>query len=357
MKTLKGPGIFLSQYIDHQAPFNSLPAIASWAANLGLAALQMPCSCNPGIFDLALAAESQAYCDEVKGILTGAGLQIAELSTRFEGQLVAVHPSNRQICDAFAPKAARGDDTARRAWAKSQLLLAAKASRNLGLNAHATFSGALVRSFPNPCPQRPSGLMEEAFSELASCWIPILNAFDEAGVDVCFELHPRECIHDGATYERFLDLVNQHARAKILYDPSHLLVQGIDYLQFIDLYHPLIRAFHVKDAELRPIGSRFGYGSYQSWIERPGRFRSLGEGQIDLGAIFSKLAQFDYEGWAILEWEACIQNPEEVARLGAAFIRRNILRVTERAAPSGVHGRGGESNQSILVRTSCTSII
>jgi sugar phosphate isomerase/epimerase len=331
MKTLKGPGIFLAQYINHQAPFNSLSSIAEWAANLGFAAVQIPCSSDPSIFDLGRAAESQSYCDEIRGVLAAVGLEISELTTHMEGQLIAVHPSYNRLCDAFAPAELHGNETARRAWAHNQLLLAAKASSNLGLKAHATFSGALAWPFFYPWPQRPQGLIEEAFAELATRWLPILSAFDEAGVDLCFELHPGEDLHDGATFERFLDATGQHTRARILYDPSHFVLQQLDYLQFIDNYHALIRAFHVKDAEFRPNGRSGVYGGYQNWMERPGRFRSLGDGQVDFGAIFSKLAQYDYSGWAVLEWEDCIQNAEDGARLGAAFIHQHILKISDHA--------------------------
>jgi sugar phosphate isomerase/epimerase len=330
MKTLRGPGIFLSQYIGDKEPFNSLPSIASWAAGLGFTSVQIPCG-NPEIFDLTKAAESQTYCDEVKGILADAGLEISELSTHIEGQLVAVHPAYNDLFDGFAPARLRGNEAARRAWAHGQLLLAARASRNLGLQAHATFSGALAWPFFYPWPQRPQGLIDEAFAELATRWLPILRAFDDSGVDLCFELHPGEDLHDGVTFERFLAATNQHPRARILYDPSHFVLQQLDYLQFIDYYYPLIRAFHVKDAEFRPNGKSGVYGGYQSWIDRPGRFRSLGDGQVDFGAVFSKLAQYDYPGWAVLEWEDCIQNGEDGARRGAAYIREHILHVTEHA--------------------------
>ena len=330
MKTLQGPGIFLAQFIGNEAPFNTLPSIAAWASGHGFTAVQVPCG-NPAIFDLAKAAESLAYCDEVRGILAGAGLQISELSTHLEGQLIAVHPAYSELFDGFAPAAVRGNDQARRAWAHNQLLLAAKASRNLGLKAHATFSGALAWPFVYPWPQRPQGLIEEAFAELSKRWLPLLDAFDEAGVDVCYELHPGEDLHDGVSFERFRDATGKHVRARILYDPSHFVLQQLNYLQFIDDYHHFIRAFHVKDAEFRPNGKSGVYGGYQNWLERPGRFRSLGDGQVDFGAIFSKLAQYDYPGWAVLEWEDCIQNGEDGARLGAGFIRQHILRVTQRA--------------------------
>jgi len=339
MRTLKGPGIFLAQFVGSEPPFDRLETLADWAAGLGYVGLQLPTG-EGGLFDVAKGAESQAYCDDVQGMLAAKGLQITELSTHLQGQLVAVHPAYDALFDGFAPAAARGKPAERQAWAVGQVKAAAKASRRLGLSAHATFSGALAWPYLYPWPQRPPGLVEEAFAELARRWRPILDVFEEEGVDACFEIHPGEDLHDGATFERFLDAVDGHRRANILYDPSHFVLQQLDYLDFIDRYHERIRAFHVKDAEFRPNGRSGVYGGYQGWIDRPGRFRSPGDGQIDFGAIFSKLAQYDFPGWAVLEWECALKHPEDGAREGAPFIKDHIIRVTERAfdefAASGV---------------------
>lgn len=340
MKTLKGPAIFLAQFIGAEPPFNRLETIAKWAADLGYVGVQMPTGGADSLFDLARAAESQTYCDEIAGVLTENGLQITELSTHLQGQLVAVHPAYDDLFDGFAPPELRGKPAERQAWAVGQVKAAAKASQRLGLTAHATFSGALAWPYLYPWPQRPAGLVEEAFAELGRRWTPILDAFEDSGVDVCFEIHPGEDLHDGATFERFLDEVAGHRRANILYDPSHFVLQQLDYLDFIDRYHPRIRAFHVKDAEFRPNGRSGVYGGYQNWVDRPGRFRSLGDGQVDFGAIFSKLAAYDYPGWAVLEWECALKHPEDGAREGAPFIRDHIIRVTPHAfddfAASGV---------------------
>lgn len=330
MITIKGPGIFLAQFAGDEAPFNSLPSIAGWAAALGYKGIQIPTP-DARLFDLAKAAESRTYCDDLSGMLAERGLQVTELSTHLQGQLVAVHPAYDQYFDGFAPDALRGKPAERTQWAVDQLKLAARASRNLGLKAHATFSGALLWHMFYPWPQRPRGVVAETFAELGKRWRPILDAFDEAGVDVCFELHPGEDLHDGVTFERFLDAVGQHPRANILYDPSHFVLQQLDYLAFIDVYHERIRAFHVKDAEFHPTGRSGVYGGYQDWLDRPGRFRSLGDGQIDFRRVFSKFAQYDYPGWAVLEWECCLKHPEDGAREGAIFIRDHIIRVTERA--------------------------
>ncbi|MGN6420101.1 MAG: sugar phosphate isomerase/epimerase family protein [Pseudobacter sp.] len=330
MRTIKGPGIFLAQFAGDAAPFNTLPSICQWAAGLGFKGVQIP-TWDSRLINLQLAAESKTYADELKGTVAAHGLEITELSTHLQGQLVAVHPAYNTLFDGFAPAAYHNNPAARTEWAVQQLRWAAKASQNLGLNAHATFSGALLWQNVYPWPQRPAGLVETGFKELAARWIPILNTFDEHGVDVCYELHPGEDLHDGISYETFLEHTNNHKRACILYDPSHMVLQGLDYLAFIDHYHERIRAFHVKDAEFNPTGKQGVYGGYQSWINRAGRFRSLGDGQVNFKGIFSKLTQYDFAGWAVLEWECCIKHPEVGAAEGSVFIKDHILPVTDKA--------------------------
>jgi sugar phosphate isomerase/epimerase len=348
MKTLKGPAIFLAQFAGDDPPFNSLKSIARWASDLGFTAVQLP-SWDGRLFDLSQAAKSKTYCDEIAGVLAAAGLVITELSTHLQGQLVAVHPAYDVMFDGFADPSVRGKPVARQQWAVEQLFKAAKASAHLGLTDHASFSGSLAWPYMYPWPQRPAGLIEGAFDELAKRWTPILNAFDEAGVNVCFEIHPGEDLHDGVTFEMFLQRVNGHPRCKILYDPSHFVLQQLDYLGFIDVYHEHIRVFHVKDAEFNTSARQGVYGGYQSWINRAGRFRSLGDGQVDFRGIFSKLAAYDYPGWAVLEWECCLKHPQDGAREGARFIKDHIIRVTERAFDDfASSGADAEANRRIL---------
>ena len=328
MKTIKGPGLFLAQFLGDTAPFETLDHLAEWAGGLGYRGVQIPC--DPRLIDLPTAAASKDYCDELRGRLTRFGIEPTELSTHLQGQLVAVHPAYDALFDGFAPEGLRGRPAERQAWAVEQVMLAARASANLGLAAHATFSGALAWPYVYPWPQRPAGLIEEAFAELGRRWRPILDAFDEAGVDCAFEIHPGEDVHDGASWERFLAAVDNHPRARILYDPSHFVLQQLDYLDFIDRYHDRIACFHVKDAEFFPDGRSGVYGGYENWVDRAGRFRSLGDGQVDFGAIFSKMAQYDFPGWAVLEWECALKHPEDGAREGAPFIRGHIIRITPR---------------------------
>ncbi len=348
MQTIKGPAIFLAQFMGDKPPFNNLKTICEWAKSIGFIGVQLP-TWDSRCIDLQKAAESITYADELKGTIHECGLEITELSTHLQGQLVAVNPAYNTMFDGFAPKEIQGNYKARTEWAVQQLKYAAKASENLGLNAHATFSGALLWHTLYPWPQRPSGLVNDGFLELAKRWLPILNYFDECGVDVCYEIHPGEDLHDGISYEMFLQKVNNHKRACLLYDPSHFILQQLDYKQYIDFYHERIKAFHVKDAEFNATGKQGVYGGYQSWINRAGRFRSLGDGQIDFNTIFSKLTQYGFKGWAVMEWECCIKHPEDGAKEGAEFIKNHIIRVTEKAFDDFAEtGNNTDFNKTIL---------
>lgn len=348
MKTIKGPAIFLAQFMGDTAPFNDLKSICQWAKSLGFVGVQIP-TWDSRCIDLQKAAESKTYADELKGLVNECGLEITELSTHLQGQLVAVHPAYNELFDGFAPDAIKGNYKARTEWAVQQVKYAAKASQNLGITAHATFSGALLWPYWHPWPQQPAGLLDEGFNELARRWKPILDYFDTCGVDACYEIHPGEDLHDGVTYEIFLEKLNYHPRACLLYDPSHFVLQQLDYVSYIDHYHERIKAFHVKDAEFRPNGKQGAFGGYQNWANRAGRYRSLGDGQVDFKRIFSKLTQYGYDGWAVMEWECVLKHPEDGAREGAAFIRDHIIRVTERAfddfAGSGINA---QLNRTIL---------
>ena len=346
--SIKGPGIFLAQFAGDNEPFNSLETISKWASSLGYKAVQIP-TWDSRLFDLKKASSSKDYCDEILGILKKYNLELADLSTHLQGQLVAVNPAYDSMFDGFAAEEVRGNPEKRQEWAVNQLMMAAEASKNLDLHNHVTFSGALAWPYVYPWPQSPVGLIDNAFDELAKRWMPILNKFDECGVNVCYEIHPGEDLHDGITFEMFLEKVKNHNRCNMMYDPSHYALQHLDYLSHIDIYHEKIKMFHVKDAELNPTGKQGVYGGYQSWKNRAGRFRSLGDGQIDFKGIFSKLTTYGFDNWAVLEWECCLKHPEDGAREGAEFIKNHLIRVTEKSFDDFADsGMDKNSNKKIL---------
>ncbi len=320
--------MFLAQFMGDEAPFNSLSNITAYMKDLGYLGVQLP-TFDPRVMDVKAAAESKDYCDDLKGQTNG--LAITELASHLHGQLVAVHPAYDDLFDAFAAPEVRGNSKARMEWAVQQMKYAIKASANLGLTATPSFSGALLWPFIYPWPQRPGGLVEEGFKELATRWKPILDYADECGIDIAYELHPGEDLHDGASFDLFLEATGNHPRVAINYDPSHFVLQAMDYVGFIDHYASRIKAFHVKDAEFRPDARAGVYGGYQGWTARPGRFRSLGDGEVDFGQVFTRLTAAGYKGWAVLEWECCYKDAAQGAAEGAPFIAGHLIDVPKKA--------------------------
>jgi sugar phosphate isomerase/epimerase len=324
---MRGPAVMLSQFMGDASPFDSLDGVVGWLAGHGYVGVQVPIH-DPRLIDIECAATDDAYCRDYRARLAALGVEITELAAHRAGQLSAVNPAFSELNDAFAPPGLRGDPAARQAWATSQLMRAVEAAARLGLRRVATFSGAFVWPYFYPWPPAPPALIATAFEELARRWRPILDHADAHDVDICFELHPGEDLHDGVTFDRFLSLVDGHPRARILYDPSHMLLQHMDYLGFIELYADRIAAFHVKDAEFLRSARSGVYGGFQDWVQRPARFRSLGDGQVDFRGVFSRLAAAGYDGWCVLEWECCLKRKEDGAAEGAPFIRRHMIETT-----------------------------
>lgn len=346
MKKIKGPGVFLAQFLRDEPPYNNLENIGKWFADLGYKGVQIP-TWDSRVIDLDKAAKSKTYCDQFKGKLKEIGLEISELSAHLQGQVLAIHPAYEIAFQAFYPAGLKDKERAK--WATEQLKKAVTASANLGLNSVPVLSGGFAWHMMYPWPQRPKGIIEQAFEELYRRWKPVLDLAKDKGVSISYELHPGSDLYDGATYEQFLDISNNHPAACLLYDPSHFLLQQLDYLQFIELYGQRIKAFHVKDAEFNATGRVGVYGGYQSWAGRAGRFRSLGDGQVNFKRVFTLLTEAGYDGWAVLEWECCVKSPEQGAREGAPFINEHIIEATEVAFDDFAGGKADvEQNKKIL---------
>ena len=346
MATMKGPGIFLAQFLRDDPPFNEIRTIARWAADKGYKGLQIP-TWDSRVFDLDQAAESKGYCDDYRGMLAELGLEPTELAAYLQGQVLAVHPAYEVMFEAFHPPGLSGD--ARTEWASEQIKKAVRASVHVGTRCVPVLSGGFAWHMAYPWPQRPPGIIDEAFRELAKRWRPLLDFAHDRGIAFTYELHPGSDVFDGATYERFLDHTDEHPAACLNYDASHFVLQQLDYLEFIRLYGERIKGFHVKDAEFRPTGRVGVYGGYESWKGRAGRFRSLGDGQVDFRRVFTLLTEAGFDGWAVLEWECAIKSPEQGAAEGAEFIRRHLIETTAVAFDDFAGGQADpESNRKIL---------
>jgi sugar phosphate isomerase/epimerase len=196
---MKGPGIFLAQFLRDQPPYDRLETIARWVSGLGYKGVQIP-TWDPRVFDLATAAASRAYCDDYRGKLADVRLEPAELAAHLQGQVLAVHPAYEELFQPFYPAGLRG--SARAEWAAEQLRLAVLASANLGTDNIPVLSGGFAWHLVYPWPQRPAGLVEESFRELARLWRPLLDLAQQHGLVFTYELHPGSDLFDGATFEK-----------------------------------------------------------------------------------------------------------------------------------------------------------
>jgi sugar phosphate isomerase/epimerase len=341
MAKMKGPAVFLAQFLRDEPPFNTLENISKWFSNLGYKGIQIP-AWDARTIDLDQAAESKTYCDDYAGKLRELDLEPTEIAGYLQGQVLAVHPAYEIMFEAFHPPGLQGTERTR--WATQELEKCIRASANMGIRNVPTLSGAFAWHMAYPWPQRPDGIIDEAFKELAKRWKPVLDVAEQHGCVMGYELHPGSDIYDGATFEMFLDHVDDHPAACINYDPSHFLMQQLDYLKFIQLYGERISGFHVKDAEFQPTGRVGVYGGYQPWSGRAGRFRSPGDGQVNFKRVFSLLAEAGYDGWAVLEWECCIKSPEQGAAEGAPFIQQHIIETTDLAFDDFAGGETDTAN-------------
>ncbi len=346
MGVMKGPGVFLAQFLRDEEPYNNLENIGRWVAGLGYKGVQIP-SWDARVFDRDTAAESKTYCEDYKGELASIGLEPTELAAYLAGQCMGIHPAYEIGFEAFHPAGLSGEALVE--WASAELKKCVQASAHMGLKLVPVLSGGLAWHMIYPWPQRPDGVIAEAMGEMAQRWRPVLDYARENGVSIGYELHPGSDIYDGATYEMFLDLVDDHEAACINYDPSHFLLQQLDYIEFVKIYGERIKGFHVKDAEFRPTGRVGVYGGYQSWAKRPGRFRSLGDGQVDFPRLFTVMTEIGYEGWAVLEWECALKSPEQGAAEGAPFIQKHIIQTSNVAFDDFAAGlRDVEKNRKML---------
>ena len=326
MQTILGPGIFPAQIVGDTVPYNSIGSIAGWAYSLGFKGIQIP-TWEKRLFDLDTASESKTYCDDLKGLLKEYGITVIELASYLQGQVMAIHPAYEILFSPFYPSGL--NDRERTSWATQQLRKSILASANFGTTNISVLSGGLAWPYVYPWPQRSETLIDDAFNELAKRWMPLLDLAQDRGITFGFELHPGSDLFDGASFLKFLDKTGHHPAACITYDPSHFLLQQLDYLDFIKIFADRIKAFHVKDAEFHSSGLMGTYAGFQSWPKRSGRFRSTGDGQINFKKIFSLLTEYNYRGWAILEWECCIKSMEQGAAEGAEFIQKHLIDITD----------------------------
>lgn len=289
--------LFTGQWADL-----TLSEVAKIAGEIGYDGLELACWGDH--LEVDRAAIDKNYCEGRHELLGRYDLRCHAISHHLGGQLVC-DPNDDERSDAFAPPECAGDAEKKRAWAVETMKNTARAARHMGVGVVNGFVGSsiwhLLYSFPPFSEER----IEKGFQYFAEMWNPIFDVFDECGVRFALEVHPTELAFDIYTAERALEAVGHRKAFGFNFDPSHLLWQFVDPVEFINAFPDRIYHVHMKDAirtldgKSSILSSHLPFGDHR----RGWDFRSLGRGEVDFEAIIRALNRIGYEGPLSVEWE------------------------------------------------------
>ena len=306
-----------------------LAELAKKASDWGYNGLELACWGDH--FDPAKGATDPGYCEQQKKILQENNLSVYSISHHLAGQLVCDLNDDFRS-DGFAPPDCAGNPEKKRAWAVKTMKQTAVAAKNMGLKVVNGFTGSsiwhLIYSFPPVSEEQ----IEEGFKYFAEMWNPILDVFDENGVQFALEVHPTEIAFDIVTAERALEAIDRRAAFGFNFDPSHLEWQGINPVNFIKTFPERIYHVHMKDAIVNLDGTSGILGSYMNFGQ-PGRgwdFRSLGRGQVNFEEIIRALNDVKYAGPLSVEWEDASMDREAGARESVDFVKKIDFQPSDR---------------------------
>jgi sugar phosphate isomerase/epimerase len=186
------------------------------------------------------------------------------------------------------------------------------------------FTGSSIWHLLYSFPPVPESMIEEGYRQFAERWNPILDVFGECGVRFALEVHPTEIAFDLITARRALDAIGNREEFGFNFDPSHLIWQGVDSVEFIREFPDRIYNMHVKDA-IVTLNGRSGILASHLNFGDPRRgwdFRSPGRGGVNFEEIIRALNQIGYEGPLSVEWEDSGMDREHGAREACEFLKK-----------------------------------
>ncbi|MGE4564877.1 MAG: sugar phosphate isomerase/epimerase family protein [Victivallaceae bacterium] len=307
--------LFTGQWVDMP-----LAELAKKAAAWGYDGLEL--ACRGDHFNVDLAAESQAYCDDIRATLAKHNLGVWSISNHLSGQLVC-DPNNDSRSDMFAPDHLAGNAEGKRAWGIEHLKKSARAARNLGVPVVNGFTGSPIWHMLYSFPPVSKEMIRQGFQFFADSFNPILDVYAECGIKFALEVHPTEIAFDLVTARRALEAIGNRPEFGFNFDPSHLFWQQLDPVKFIDAFPDRIYHCHIKDAALELDGTSGILGSHLDFDEtgRGWNFRSPGHGDVDFELIIRALNRAGYAGPLSVEWEDCGMDREYGAADACRFVR------------------------------------
>ena len=328
--------LFTGQWAD--LPLAELaPKAASW----GFDGIELPCWGDH--FNVQQALKEPGYCQGRHDLLAKSGLKCWAIAAHLVGQAVCDPIDERH--QAILPPHVWGDGDPEgvRKRAAQEMMDTARAAAKLGVTVVSGFTGSSIWQMLYTFPPTPDARIEAGFQDFADRWNPILDVFKSEGIQFGLEVHPTEIAFDIYSAERALAAVDARPEFGFNYDPSHLLWQFVDPVEFLRAFPERIYHVHVKDASRTLNGKTGILGSHLSFGDprRGWDFRSPGRGQVDFDAIARELNTIKYDGPLSIEWEDPGMDREHGAAEAASFVKQKM----GFAAPSSLFDSAFEKGQ------------
>jgi sugar phosphate isomerase/epimerase len=292
------------------------------ATDFGYEGLELACWGDH--FEVQRAVDDPNYVGDKRDLLDRYDLQCHAISNHLAGQAVCDIIDRRH--QSILPPHVWGDGKPEgvNQRAVEEMKNTARAAQKLGVPVVNGFTGSSIWHLLYSFPPVPELMIEEGFQQFADRWNPILDVFDECGVRFALEVHPTEIAFDIHTAKRALDAIDNREAFGFNFDPSHLIWQGVDPVEFIRAFPDRIYHVHMKDAIVTLNGTSGILASHLNFGDprRGWDFRSLGHGGVNFEEIIRALNVIGYSGPLSVEWEDCGMDREHGATEAAAFVKR-----------------------------------
>ncbi len=298
-----------------------LEELAAKCSGFGYDGLELACWGDHFEIDKALAEDD--YCAKKHELLEKYEMQVFAISSHLVGQAVLDNIDGRH--EAILPPHIWGDGEPAgvNARAAEDVIGAARAAQKWGVSVVNGFTGSSIWHLLYSFPPVPAEMIEDGFKLLAERWNPILDVFGECGVKFALEVHPTEIAFDIVTAERALEALGYREVFGFTFDPSHLLWQGVDPVEFIRAFPDRIYHVHMKDAIVTLDGRSSILSSHLNFGDagRGWDFRSLGRGGVNFEEIIRELNRIGYQGSLSVEWEDCGMDRDHGAAEACEFVK------------------------------------
>jgi len=302
-------------------------------------------ACDGDHFQVQKAKENSEYLQEKQALFKEHGLQCWAIANHLVGQCVC-DPIDRRH-KSILPHRIWGDGNPEgvRQRAAEEMRHTATTAKRFGVEIVTGFTGSSVWHLLYPFPPPPAEMIDEGYEDFARRWIPILDHFHKQGVKFALEVHPTEIAYDLITAEKALDAVNHHPAFGFNFDPSHLIPQFVDPVEFIHHFPDRIFHVHIKDAKNKLnrrnsiLGSHLPFGDHR----RGWDFVSPGRGDVQWGEIVRALNAINYQGPLSIEWEDSGMDRKWGVEEAISMIKRNNFFASDQAFDS-VFGTDGSSS-------------